>query len=54
MFEVRSVAEVMAAMTACAEANPGGFVKLIGYDPRRQGQVASFVVHRPAPDTGPG
>lgn len=53
MFEVRSVEEVVAALAACAKANPGGFVKLIGYDPRRQGQVASFVVHRPAPDAGP-
>lgn len=54
MFEVRSVGPVMAALAACAEANPGGFVKLIGYDPRRQGQVASFVVHRPTPEAGPG
>lgn len=50
MFEVRSVEQVIAALAACAEANPGGFVKLIGYDPRRQGQVASFVVHQPTPD----
>ncbi len=54
MFEVRSVEQVIAALAACAEANPGAFVKLIGYDPRRQGQVASFVVHRPTPDAGPG
>ena len=54
IFEVRSVEGVMAAMAACAEANPEGFVKLIGYDPRRQGQVASFVVHRPASYAGPG
>ena len=53
MFEVRSGKEVVTALAACAEANPGAFVKLIGYDPRRQGQVASFVVHRPAPDTDP-
>jgi ribulose-bisphosphate carboxylase small chain len=53
MFEVRSVADVMAALAACAEANPGAFVKLIGYDPRRQGQVASFVVRRPQSDTDP-
>jgi ribulose-bisphosphate carboxylase small chain len=54
MFEVRSVEEVMAALAACANANPRAFVKLIGYDPRRQGEVASFVVHRPAPDAGLG
>lgn len=54
MFEVRSAEEVVAAVAACAEANPKAFVKLIGYDPRRQGQVASFVVHRPAPDAHPG
>ena len=54
MFEVRSGDKVMAALNACAEANPGAFVKLIGYDPRRQGQVASFVVHRPAPQAERG
>jgi Ribulose bisphosphate carboxylase small subunit len=54
MFEVRTVEEVMASIVACAEAYPGGFVKLIGYDPRRQGQVASFVVRKPAPDASPG
>jgi ribulose-bisphosphate carboxylase small chain len=54
MFEVRSGEEVVAALAACAEANPGAFVKLIGYDPRRQGQVASFVVHRPTADADPG
>ncbi len=54
MFEVRSVEEVVAALAACAEANPGAYVKLIGYDPRRQGQVAAFVVHRPASDADPG
>ncbi len=54
MFEVRSGEDVVAALAACAEANPGAFVKLIGYDPRRQGQVASFVVHRPASEADPG
>ena len=54
MFEVRTAEEVVSEIAACAKANPAGYVKLIGYDPRRQGQVASFVVHRPAPDAGPG
>ncbi|MGZ6299023.1 MAG: ribulose bisphosphate carboxylase small subunit [Candidatus Limnocylindria bacterium] len=54
MFEVRSGDKVIAALNACAEANPGAYVKLIGYDPRRQGQVASFVVHRPASEADRG
>ena len=49
MFGARSVEDVLATVAACAEAHPDQYVKVIGYDPRRQGQVASFVVRRPAP-----
>ncbi|HZD70844.1 MAG TPA: ribulose bisphosphate carboxylase small subunit [Actinomycetes bacterium] len=48
LFEVRTSQEVLAEMQACVDAHPGSFVKLNGYDPRRQAQVASFVVRRPA------
>jgi len=47
LFEVRTSQEVMAEIQECVDAHPDSFVKLNGYDPRRQGQVASFVVHRP-------
>jgi ribulose-bisphosphate carboxylase small chain len=49
LFGTRTVEEVLATVNACAAACPADLVRLIGYDPRRQGQVASFVVRRPAP-----
>jgi ribulose-bisphosphate carboxylase small chain len=48
LFEARSGQEVLAELQACRRAHPSSFVKLNGYDPTRQGQAASFVVHRPA------
>ncbi len=48
LFEAGSVEEVLAELEACRAAHPEDYVKLIGYDPRRQGQAVSFVVHRPA------
>jgi ribulose-bisphosphate carboxylase small chain len=47
MFDATTADEVLAEIAACAEANAGSYVKLNGYDPKRQGQVASFVVRRP-------
>ena len=47
LFEVRTAGEVLSEIEACAAAHPQDYVKLIGYDPKRQGQVASFVVRRP-------
>jgi len=47
LFEARTSQEVLAEIEACRRAHPGSFVKLNGYDPRRQRQAASFVVHRP-------
>ena len=47
MFDARTADEVMAEVDACAHAHPEAFVKLTGYDAKRQGQVASFVVRRP-------
>ena len=48
LFDARTADEVLAEVDACAAAHPEAYVKLIGYDPKRQGQVASFVVRRPA------
>lgn len=47
LFEVRTSQEVVAEIQACVRAHPDSFVKLNGYDPKQQGQAASFVVHRP-------
>ena len=38
---------MLAEIDACAPANPGAHIKLVGYDAVRQGQVVSFVVRRP-------
>ena len=46
LFDARAAGEVLAEVEACAEANPNDYVKVIGYDPRTQGQVA-FVVRTP-------
>jgi ribulose-bisphosphate carboxylase small chain len=48
LFEVGTSQEVVAEIEACVRAHPGSFVELNGYDPKRQGQAASFVVHRPS------
>lgn len=48
LFDAETVEEVTAEIGACAQANPAAFVKLTGYDPRRQGTAASLVVRRPA------
>jgi len=46
-FDVGDPEPVLAELEACRRANPGAYVRVSGYDPVRQGQVASFVVHRP-------
>lgn len=40
--------EVIAELHACATAHPDSYVRLIGYDGRRQQQVVAFVACRPA------
>jgi len=47
LFAAGSVEEVLTELEACRAANPGCYVKLNGYDPIKQGQIVSFVVHRP-------
>lgn len=47
LFDVSDPALVLAAIAECHDAHPGDHVRVNGYDALRQGQVASFVVHRP-------
>jgi len=51
LFDIDDEAVVRAELDACRKANPHAFIKVNGYDPVRQGQVASFIVYRPAPIT---
>lgn len=46
-FEARAAEDVVAEIEACKAANPRSYVKLIGYDRRRQAQAMSFVVQQP-------
>jgi ribulose-bisphosphate carboxylase small chain len=48
LFDARTPEVVLAEVETCARANPDAYVRLSGYDPKRGGQVASFVVRRPA------
>jgi ribulose-bisphosphate carboxylase small chain len=47
LFEARAAEDVVAEIEACTTAHPRSYIKLIGYDRRRQTQAVSFVVHRP-------
>jgi ribulose-bisphosphate carboxylase small chain len=47
LFEARAAEEVLAEIEACKAANARSYIKLIGYDRRKQTQAISFVVHRP-------
>jgi ribulose-bisphosphate carboxylase small chain len=47
LFDARAAEDVLAEIEACNGANPRRYIKLIGYDRRRQTQPVSFVVHRP-------
>lgn len=47
LFGVRDPEAVLEALAECRAANSGAYVRVNGYDPVRQGQVASFVVSRP-------
>jgi ribulose-bisphosphate carboxylase small chain len=46
LFGVADPEVVLAELSACHHANPGHFVRLIGYDNRRQTQGFSLVVYR--------
>jgi ribulose-bisphosphate carboxylase small chain len=47
LFGVADAAVVLAELERCRAANPTAYIRLNGYDAVRQGQVLSFVVHRP-------
>ncbi len=45
-FVARAAEYVLAETDACKAAKPRFYIKIIGYDRRRQTQAVSFVVHR--------
>jgi len=47
LFDSRTVEDVVSEVEACAEDHPDSYVKLVGYDRRKQGQVVAFVMRRP-------
>lgn len=46
-FEIDDPDVVLTELEACRRVHPDAYIKVSGYDPVRQGQVVSFVVHRP-------
>lgn len=48
LFGISDPAVVLGELERCRAANPTSYIRLNGYDALRQGQVLSFVVHRPA------
>ena len=46
MFGEREVAPILAEVTACREAHPEHFVRIVGYDNGRQTQGARIVVYQ--------
>jgi len=42
---------VLTEIQACKTAHPDCFIKVIGYDRRRQTQAVSLVVHQPRQDS---
>ena len=47
LFEARAAEDVFAEIEVCTAANPRSYIKLIGYDRRRQTQAVSCVVQWP-------
>jgi ribulose-bisphosphate carboxylase small chain len=47
LFDVHEPEVVLDAIRRCRRAHPHDYVRVNGYDAHRQGQVVSFVVHRP-------
>ncbi len=52
MFDIKDAAAVMAEIAACRKTHGNCYIKVNGFDPSplRQGQVLSFIVHRPTRD----
>ncbi|HEV3461995.1 MAG TPA: ribulose bisphosphate carboxylase small subunit [Candidatus Dormibacteraeota bacterium] len=47
LFDARAAEDVLAEIEACKAANPRSYIKLVGYDRRKQTHAVSFVAHRP-------
>ena len=47
LFGVDDPAVVLEEVDACRREHPDAYIRLNGYDSRRQGQVLAFVVHEP-------
>ncbi len=47
LFEAGSVADVLTEIEACRTAHQDCFIKLIGYDRRRQTQALNLLVYEP-------
>jgi len=47
LFDARLVPDVITEIDACVAAHPDCYIKVIGYDRRRQTQAVSLVAHRP-------
>ncbi len=47
LFNARTVEEVLEEVNACKQENPTCYIKITGYDNKRQGQVLSFLAYRP-------
>ncbi len=50
LFGVSEPDRVLDELEECRRENPDAYVRVNGYDAVRQGQVVSFVVHRPGED----
>ncbi len=48
MFGCTDPAQVLKEVAICAKQNPNAYVRVAGFDAKRQVQVVSFLVHRPA------
>lgn len=46
-FNGTTTEEILRELGSCREAHPKAYIRLTGYDPKRQCQVLSFVVQRP-------
>jgi ribulose-bisphosphate carboxylase small chain len=51
LFQARAVEDVLTEIQACKTAHPDCFIKLIGYDRRRQTQEVSLIVRQPRQDS---
>ena len=51
LFAITDPVDVLSEVEECRREHPDAYIRLNGYDRRRQGQVLAFVVHRPAQTT---